>query len=91
MRGFIIAALSLSLTPAPALAEKKADQSADMGDSSRIICEKVEIIGSRLAVKKTCHTAAEWADIRRQQRMQTDRIQGFKPCQVGGGGLGCAQ
>lgn len=79
MRGFIIAALSLSLTPAPALAEKKADQSADMGDSSRIICEKVKMTGSRLAVKKTCHTAAEWADIRRQQRDNTTRIQSAVP------------
>lgn len=89
MRGLIAAALSL--TPGPALAEKKMDQSADMGDADRIICEKIEVTGSRLAVKKTCHTAGEWADIRRQQRMQTDRIQGFKPCQVGGGGFGCPQ
>jgi hypothetical protein len=90
MRTLVIAALTLSLAPVPALAEKKANQSADMGDADRIICEKIKMTGSRLAVKKTCHTAAEWADIRRQQRMQTDRIQGFKPCQVGGGGFGCA-
>ncbi len=84
MRGLVAAALVLSLAPAPALADKKMNQSADMGDADRVICEKVKVIGSRLAVKKTCHTAAEWADIRRQQRMQTDKIQGFKPCQTGG-------
>jgi hypothetical protein len=65
------------------------NQSVDMGDANRIICEEIKIIGSRLAKRKTCHTAAEWADIRREQRMQTDRVQGFKPCQVGGGGFGC--
>lgn len=90
MRAAIAAFISLSLlSTTAAFAEKKKDQSADMGDSGRIICEEVKIIGSRLAKKKTCHTAAEWAEMRRQQRQVTDRIQAFKPCQVGAGATGC--
>ena len=89
MRKIIAAMISLSLVPATAaFAEKKKDQSADMGDSDRIICETVKRIGSRLGDKKTCHTAAEWAEMRRQQRMTTERVQGFKPCQVGAGPSG---
>ncbi len=86
MRKFIAAIVSLSLVPATAaLAEPKKNQSADMGDADRIICERIKMTGSRLAVKKTCHTAAEWTELRRQQRMTTDRIQAFKPCGVGAG------
>lgn len=89
MRTLIAALVSLSLVPATAaMAEKKKNQSADMGDSSRIICETINKTGSRLAKEKTCHTAAEWADIRRQQRLTTDRVQAFKPCQVGAGPSG---
>lgn len=48
-------------------------------DSNRKICEKVEQIGSRLAAKRVCMTAKEWAehrgshqdDLERTQRMQT--------------------
>ncbi|PWG03321.1 hypothetical protein [Sphingosinicella humi] len=79
MKKIIAVAVALSLVPVAALASEKKDKSADMGDSSRIICEKVKLTGSRLAVKKTCHTAAEWADIRRQQRDNTTRIQSAVP------------
>lgn len=89
MRTLVTALVTLSLIPATAaMAEKKKDQSADMGDASRIICETIKKTGSRLARERTCHTAAEWADIRRQQRITTDRIQAFKPCQVGAGPAG---
>ena len=79
MKKIIAVTVALSLVPVAALASEKKDKSADMGDSSRIICEKVKMTGSRLAVKKTCHTAAEWADIRRQQRDNTSRIQSAVP------------
>jgi hypothetical protein len=79
MRKIIAAAIAVSLIPAAAFASEKKDKSADMGDSNRIICEKIKMTGSRLAVKKTCHTAAEWADIRRQQKDSTSRIQSAIP------------
>src|SRR3546814_9312965 len=73
MRKIIAVALAVSLAPTAALANDKRDQSADMGDSNRVICKKLELTGSRLAVKKDCRTAAEWADVRRQQQDTTDR------------------
>lgn len=79
MNKILAAALCVSLLPSAALAEGKRDQAADMGDPNRVICETVKLTGSRLAKKKTCHTAAEWAEMRRQQRATTERIQSFKP------------
>lgn len=79
MRKIIAVALAVSLAPTAALANDKRDQSADMGDSSRVICKKLELTGSRLAVKKDCRTAAEWADVRRQQQDTTSRIQSAMP------------
>ncbi|HEY9552196.1 hypothetical protein [Allosphingosinicella sp.] len=89
MRKVVATIISLSLVPATAaMAEKKKDQSADMGDPNRVICETIKKTGSRLAKERACHTAAEWAEMRRQQRLTTDRVQAFKPCQVGAGPSG---
>src|SRR3546814_7613310 len=85
MKKLLTIAITLSLVPVTAAsADNEKDQSADMGDPNRVICEKVKVIGSRLAVKKTRHTAAEWADMKREARTAVDRVQGFKPCQIGG-------
>jgi hypothetical protein len=40
-----------------------------------VICEKQEVIGSRLARKKVCHTRAEWADLKLQDRQELERAQ----------------
>ena len=85
MRKIVTAAVLLSLVPTAALADKKKNQSADMGDPDRIICETVKVTGSRLARQKTCHTAGEWAELRRQQRGTVDRIQAYKPATTGSG------
>lgn len=44
-------------------------------DPSEIICEKQEELGSRLASTKVCHTRAEWADLRHQDRQMIDKAQ----------------
>lgn len=49
-----------------------AAQSVDMNE---VICEKQEVIGSRLAKKRVCRTRAEWADAQRQDRQEIDRQQ----------------
>lgn len=45
------------------------------GNPDRIICEKVERLGSRLAVDKVCMTAREWADQREGHREDLERVQ----------------
>lgn len=44
-------------------------------DPSRMICEKQEVLGSRLASKRVCKTAGEWEAERRQDRQAIDKTQ----------------
>ena len=48
-------------------------------DPSEIVCEKIEMIGSRLSTKKVCMTRSQWADSRRQDREAIEKIQA-SPC-----------
>jgi len=66
----IIAALAL--VPAAGAAEEK---KADAKDPNRIICEKQREVGSRLATKKVCMTAAEWEIRKREDREAIEKAQ----------------
>jgi hypothetical protein len=44
-------------------------------DPNQIICEKQEVVGSRLATRRVCRTRAEWADLRLQDRQEIERVQ----------------
>ncbi|WP_286750635.1 hypothetical protein [Sphingopyxis sp. SCN 67-31] len=86
MKALIIGVSLLALTPSawamsdPAAkaptAEKKEKKEAD---ANRIICRRDRVIGSRLATKETCATAAEWAEMRAEQRRTTERVQTNRP------------
>lgn len=65
-----IAMLGLLSTAAAA-----GEQKADGKDPNRIICEKQEVVGSRLATKRICMTAAEWQAKRLEERQSLDRSQ----------------
>jgi len=79
--------LSFGLMTAPALAGETVDpvphqpdrSSVENGDGNRIICRREEIIGSRLGVNRRCMTAAEWAQVRLDNRMQIERAQKDRP------------
>src|SRR3546814_13448934 len=75
MRRFIALAVALALAPATAaLADKKSDQSPDMGDPNRIICIKASKPGTRIVTSRSCHTAVEWALLRREQRPTVENL-----------------
>lgn len=61
-------------TPPPAPQAKKGH------DPNEVVCEKVEVPGSRLVSKKVCMTRGEWADQQRQDRLATDKAQMVRPC-----------
>jgi hypothetical protein len=84
MRRLILAALTALSLPAAAFAypEGAGDHVATT-DPNKVICRSQEVIGSRLATEKTCHTAAEWAQYEREMRLTTDRIQMQKSHQGG--------
>jgi hypothetical protein len=50
-------------------------------DPNELICQKLELIGSRLAVKKVCLTRSQWEDSRRQDRQAVERAQA-SPCVI---------
>jgi hypothetical protein len=76
----ITTAASLLIGAAPALAQSaqpaQGEQTAKPAkDPNEVICERQEEIGSRLSTQKVCKTRAEWAEERRQGRMDLDKQQ----------------
>jgi predicted secreted protein len=64
----ISAAASAAPEPPPVVA-------GDRPDPSEVVCEKVEVTGSRLAVRRVCMTRSQWADRTAQDREATERMQ----------------
>lgn len=78
----LLAMLSLPLSAAAVAADPAAPAPAEAskpkpkkGDPNEVVCEKQEVLGSRLATRKVCMTRAEWADVRRQDRQAVERVQ----------------
>lgn len=70
------AALLSAAAPAPTvttLPEQPPQTAAP--DPNQVICEKQEVVGSRLAVRRVCKTRAQWADDRLQDRQEVEKIQ----------------
>ena len=63
------AAAQAQATP-PAASQPTSDTRAN-----EIVCQKQEVTGSRLGVKRICKTRAEWADAQLQDRQEVDRVQ----------------
>jgi len=61
----IIGTALLNAPEAPAATAKK----------DKMICRTELENGSRLKKSRACHTAAEWAELRRQSQANVDRIQ----------------
>ena len=69
---------SAALPLAPVHAEATAapaTETAKKVDLNEIVCEKQKIPGSRLASAKVCHSRAEWAALRQQDRTDLERAQ----------------
>jgi len=70
-RQSLLLVAGLVLLPAVASAEEKKAEK----DPNRMVCEKQEVVGSRLATRRVCMTAAEWETKRRDERQMIDRSQ----------------
>ena len=77
----IATVICLALLPTTGALAQKANQSDDMGEADRLICKSIKKPGSRIAVSRSCHTAEEWAQIRRQTRQTVEKIQSNKTSQ----------
>ena len=56
-------------------ASNPAPKALPKGDPNRIICEREEVIGSRLGGRRVCLTALQWEEKRREHRESTERVQ----------------
>jgi len=78
------AAFALSVnSAAPAQAPDQPAATAQMKqspDPNRPVCEKVPVIGSRLATKRVCMTQAQWLELKRHDREETEKMQTQRPC-----------
>jgi hypothetical protein len=63
-----------ALITATALAAQPS-QGGSAGSANKQICRTSTDTGSRLGRSRACHTAQEWADLRRQTVANVDRIQ----------------
>lgn len=70
---FSLATAALICAPGPALSETSA--SGKKGDPNEVVCEKIEVIGSRVAAKRVCATRAEWVEKRKADREVLDQVQ----------------
>ena len=63
------------IVASPVEAQNEPQPPKKVANPNQIVCEKSEVLGSRVAVKKVCMTRAEWADRRLQDRQEIDRVQ----------------
>ena len=70
MVGLSVPAMAQAQTAAPATQPPSAGP-----NPNEVICQKQEVIGTRLGTKKVCKTRAEWADSRIQDRHELERVQ----------------
>jgi hypothetical protein len=71
----VVAAIVGALAGSAAVAAPPGSANQRSADPDKIICEKQEVTGSRLQVRRVCLTRAQWADRRLQERQAIDRTQ----------------
>jgi hypothetical protein len=79
-RVYVTAAL-LAATVSPAIAQTATTSPSQPAtarpgqDPNEIVCQRQEVVGSRLSTKKICMSRAEWADRQLQDRQELERAQ----------------
>ncbi len=73
---YLAAAAVFTMSAVPAMASDTSTPAAKpVKDPNQVVCEKQEVLGSRVATKKVCKTRAEWAEQRRLEKQEIDRAQ----------------
>jgi hypothetical protein len=72
-----ILCVTLLVTAGAAVAQTPTGQQTtiDKNKTNKVICEKVERLGSRIATQRVCMTAEEWATKRQLDREETEGVQ----------------
>lgn len=69
--------VGLALSSAAAAADPPAGKPPR--DPNEVVCERQEVLGSRLNTKRVCMTRAQWQEQRMQDRMDLDKSQNMRP------------
>ena len=77
----VYGACATLLVTATAVVAAPAQQSSN--DANKQICRTISDTGSRLGHARECHTAAEWAELRRQTQQNVDHIQNSRAANLG--------
>jgi invasion protein IalB len=72
-------------TPVFAQAAQAPTQAKQGFDPNEVVCQKEEDTGSRLSSHKVCMTRSQWAEQRRLNRQDIDKLQTQRPCSGEGG------
>ncbi len=72
----MVAAVAVSASAqTPTTVTVTAEPGKNVRNPNEVVCEKIEVIGSRLIAKRVCATRAQWAERRLQERLELDRAQ----------------
>jgi hypothetical protein len=75
---YLATAAACVCVAAPAIGQAPAEsqqQQAKTLDPNQVVCEKIEVVGSRVAVKRVCMTRSQWAERRLQDRQDLEQAQ----------------
>ena len=79
-RGVLAAIIAASICAPPAMADTppasnpNTKQSRGV-DPNEVICQRQEVVGSRLQKRRVCMTRAQWADLQLQDRQAIEKAQ----------------
>ena len=74
----LLGACAIALVTTAAVMAQPSTGGESKSNANKQICRTQMDIGTRLARTRSCHTAQEWAELRRQARQHIDRIQNMK-------------
>ncbi len=76
---WVAVGLACSLAAGSALAQQQTDQTEKPKrsglDPNQVVCEKQDVLGSRLQSRRVCMTRAQWAEKRQLDRQNIERNQ----------------
>ena len=75
----LIAGALVASVAMPSLAQAPAQKPTKGTDANEVICEKQQVLGSRLATRRVCKTRSQWAQDRLDDRQDLERRQVQRP------------
>ena len=75
MRIWIVATAATLALSVAAQAAPEAERGGDSNKADNLMCRNVAETGSRLARKRVCRTREQWAEQRRLERSEIERLQ----------------